>query len=78
MRHAQSERSARGASAEPFRFDGGPRGVLLLHGFCGTPFVMRGLVNVPRTLILRSCLLIKPGILSNPEGIQSRRRPITE
>jgi len=29
--------------AEPFRFDGGPRGALLLHGFTGSPASMRPL-----------------------------------
>jgi carboxylesterase len=28
--------------AEPFSFDGGPTGVLLLHGFTGNPISMRG------------------------------------
>jgi carboxylesterase len=52
MRHARVDRNGRsdgggpGASpidAEPFRFESGPDGVLLIHGFCGTPFAMRGL-----------------------------------
>jgi carboxylesterase len=29
--------------AEPFFFPGGPDGCLLIHGFTGTPFEMRGL-----------------------------------
>ena len=29
--------------AEPFYFPGGPVGCVLVHGFTGTPFEMRGL-----------------------------------
>jgi carboxylesterase len=31
------------ADVSPFRFDGDRRGLLLVHGFCGTPFEMRPL-----------------------------------